>query len=628
MFALGGQENQGGAAGDASCAGTPGKDEYKKLLAASLNIHEQARVLAFKHKAPAPPDGHDASGLASLYNANLAQAPARKQFRHVPSSQERILDAPDLVDDYYLNLLDWSSNNVVRAPRGRHAGRAALHARARAGVRGLPARQGALPRAAGWLEGRWSTAGAPRPSAPFHLNPPPPPAPAPAPQIAVALGASVYLWNAGTGSVEELCTCKNEGDYVSSLQWAPDSSHLAIGTSDAKVQIWDVARAKQVRELAGHTNRVSALSWNGAILCQRRARQRHAATGTCASARTRRSSRRCATHEQEVCGLRGRPSGQQLASGGNDNMLCIWDANFELQHRVTAHQAAVKALAWCPFQSNLLASGGGTADRYIRSGTRPQARMLNAIDTGSQVCALQWSRHEREILSSHGYSKNQLCLWKYPTLAKVGEMTGHTARVLHMAQSPDGASVVTAGADETLRFWRVFGEPATAASKGARPGGGGGGGAARCPPAPLRLLPPPAACLPLTPPPSPPAPWPARCRRRQGRDGRGHQRVHAALREHQVEAGGRQHPRRRGGRRVESTPCATMPVQLRDACASARAPHPHANRACTPARRALYTPPALAQHALAARARACLRPPACARPPNGGFNHPKPMNPW
>jgi hypothetical protein len=37
----------------------------------------------------------------------------------------------------------------------------------------------------------------------------------------------------------------------------------------------------------------------------------------------------------------------------------------------------------------------------------------------TQVCALQWSRHEREILSSHGYSKNQLCLWKYPSLVKV-----------------------------------------------------------------------------------------------------------------------------------------------------------------------------------------------------------------
>lgn len=47
-----------------------------------------------------------------------------------------------------------------------------------------------------------------------------------------------------------------------------------------------------------------------------------------------------------------------------------------------------------------------------------------------QVCSLQWSRYEREILSSHGYSKNQLCLWKYPSLVKVGGTGPSTAAFL------------------------------------------------------------------------------------------------------------------------------------------------------------------------------------------------------
>ncbi len=87
----------------------------------------------------------------------------------------------------------------------------------------------------------------------------------------------------------------------------------------------------------------------------------------------------------QVCGLKWSPSGTQLASGGNDNLLCIWDASFNLQHRIAAHTAAVKALAWCPFQSNLLASGGGTADRCIRFWNTLTGATLNSIDTGSQV---------------------------------------------------------------------------------------------------------------------------------------------------------------------------------------------------------------------------------------------------
>ena len=36
------------------------------------------------------------------------------------------------------------------------------------------------------------------------------------------------------------------------------------------------------------------------------------------------------------------------------------------------------------------------------------------------------------------------------------ELTGHTSRVLHMAMSPDGTTVVSAAGDETLRFWQIF----------------------------------------------------------------------------------------------------------------------------------------------------------------------------
>jgi WD40 repeat protein len=49
-------------------------------------------------------------------------------------------------------------------------------------------------------------------------------------------------------------------------------------------------------------------------------------------------------------------------------------------------------------------------------------------------------------------------------LVQVAEMSGHTSRVLHLAQSPDGTTVCSAAADETLRFWKCFAE-ATPAQK-------------------------------------------------------------------------------------------------------------------------------------------------------------------
>ena len=82
----------------------------------------------------------------------------------------------------------------------------------------------------------------------------------------------------------------------------------------------------------------------------------------------------------------GSSQGTQLASGGNDNLLHIWEPR---QGRprlcIERHAAAVKALAWCPFQHNVLASGGGTADRKICLWNTGNGQCLNEVDTKSQA---------------------------------------------------------------------------------------------------------------------------------------------------------------------------------------------------------------------------------------------------
>lgn len=52
----------------------------------------------------------------------------------------------------------------------------------------------------------------------------------------------------------------------------------------------------------------------------------------------------------------------------------------------------------------------------------------------------------------------------------------HDTKVLHTQQSPDGSCVVSAAADETLRFWDVFGSPPSKSRKDVFPIGGFSGG--------------------------------------------------------------------------------------------------------------------------------------------------------
>eukprot|EP01132_Coremiostelium_polycephalum_P002092 gene2092-2579_t len=367
-------------------------DYYKDTLASSFfdNSEIQSKILSFKSKAPVSNVSSAASSLRVLYSQNKVAEPTqvKKSFRQIPTTPERILDAPDIVDDYYLNLLDWSSQNV----------------------------------------------------------------------IAIPLGQTVYLWNATNSEITSLFSVEGSDDYITSLNWTKDGNYLAVGTNSCVVQLWDVEHNKKVRELRGHSGRVGALAWNNYILSSGsadtnifnhdvRIQNHHVST--------------LAGHTQEVCGLKWSHDGQQLASGGNDNIVNIWDVNndagFETPlHTFEQHTAAVRALAWCPFQPSLLATGGGAADRTIRFWNTQTGVCLNSIDTMSQVCSLQWSTTYKELVSSHGFSQNQLCVWKYPTMVKVAELTGHTSRALHTAISPDGETIVSASGDETLRFWRIF----------------------------------------------------------------------------------------------------------------------------------------------------------------------------
>lgn len=43
----------------------------------------------------------------------MATLRPKKKERTIPIYAEKVLDAPDLIDDYYLNLLDWSANNIL-----------------------------------------------------------------------------------------------------------------------------------------------------------------------------------------------------------------------------------------------------------------------------------------------------------------------------------------------------------------------------------------------------------------------------------------------------------------------------------------------------------------------------------
>lgn len=94
--------------------------------------------------------------------------PGLKSVRKIPKTPFKVLDAPMLQDDFYLNLVDWSSSNI----------------------------------------------------------------------LAVGLNSAVYVWSASDQRVSKLCEVPDV-DSITSVTWAQQGTHLAVGTHSGYTQIWD-----------------------------------------------------------------------------------------------------------------------------------------------------------------------------------------------------------------------------------------------------------------------------------------------------------------------------------------------------------------------------------------------------
>lgn len=271
--------------------------------------------------------------------------------------------------------------------------------------------------------------------------------------VSVALSEMVFLFNAISGQTSKLLSLPTGN--ITALRWTGEGIHVSVGTSSGEVQIWDAAAQRQLRSFQGHVGRIGAMAWHNHVL-----------TSGAADAevhnhdvriREHLVGRRTGVHSDLVCGLDYNAEGI-LASGSNDNSVCIWQSPLCTKplYTLKEHTAAVKALKWCPWQRHVLATGGGTADKQICLWNASSGRLMTSADTGSQVTGIVWGAQERELLTSHGYSRNQLSLWKYPSLTKAADLEGHSGRLLGLAQSPDGSLVCSSSADETLRFWQIF----------------------------------------------------------------------------------------------------------------------------------------------------------------------------
>jgi cell division cycle protein 20 (cofactor of APC complex) len=288
--------------------------------------------------------------------------------------------------------------------------------------------------------------------------------------LAIALEDAVYLWQDGeTQCIYEL---SDVDDYVTAISFSIDGKRLAIGSLHVCIVLYpesdnetgfELPESSGVSTLAWNTNDQLAIGRPNGSLCVYDLRNVHQLD----------QDFPCSIwnnyHFDRIVGMKWSLADHNvLVTGGNDNLVIIWDITCsEPTHILQDHQAAVRAIAFCPWDPKIFATGiyalhcsyilgGGHEDRKIRFFHSETAQLIRETETSSQVCSLLWSTHYQELLSAQHSIDDQLIFWSYPNMDRIATLKAHTSRPLFLALSPDGQTVATASADENLKFWRCF----------------------------------------------------------------------------------------------------------------------------------------------------------------------------
>jgi WD40 repeat protein len=234
---------------------------------------------------------------------------------------------------------------------------------------------------------------------------------------------------------------------VRSVAYSADGTLLASAAEDALVSVWATVSGEvvQILDVAGGCE---TLTFCGG--------DKFLAGGTADGrlivwdCRTWQAEASPRHHEPGVRRLAASPDGRMLVAAGHDHQVSVWevplrhwqDLVLDWTEPVTglSFWGAGTALVLGGFEGSVgvYEVGGGKTLGYHRLGKR-SAAFAGAPELG---------------VVAAGHSKGLITLWNM-TERVAGELRGHDGAVSDLAFSPDARTLVSGGADGTVREWFV-----------------------------------------------------------------------------------------------------------------------------------------------------------------------------
>ena len=232
---------------------------------------------------------------------------------------------------------------------------------------------------------------------------------------------------------------------IMGAEFSPDGRLLATAGSDQLVRIWDIQANEQLHALAGHPHYVRALSFSPDG-------KRLASAGDDSSIRVwdTQSGEAIATLQRHAHwgDIAYSPDGKALLAASDNGSTSVWDASsFELIDTLEGHSDYVYTIV---FSGNGKILATGERSGRVKVWSWPDKNCLLTLESaGGFSLSLDTFG---ELLVATDRTTGAVGVWEISTGDKLRELEA-TSRVMNLAFSPDGTTIVASLENGQLQAW-------------------------------------------------------------------------------------------------------------------------------------------------------------------------------